>query len=49
MVEAHIALARLYLARGSRAQALAYCKQAINVDPQNRDAIALIQQIETGR
>ena len=49
MVEAHIALARLHLARGARALALAHCRQAISIDPQNRDAIALKQQIETGR
>jgi tetratricopeptide (TPR) repeat protein len=49
MVEAHIALARLHLARGGRALALAHCQQALGIDPQNRDAIALKQQIETGR
>ncbi|MCG3159599.1 MAG: Beta-barrel assembly-enhancing protease [Acidobacteria bacterium] len=49
LVEAHIALARLYLARGGRALALAHCKQALGIDPQNRDAIALKQQIETGQ
>src|SRR5262249_5205419 len=40
LVEAHILLARLYLARGARALALAHCKQALVIDPQNRDAIA---------
>ncbi len=49
MIEAHIVLGRLYLVRGDRAQALAHCRQAIGIDPQNRDAIALKQQIETGR
>lgn len=49
LVEAHIELARLYLAKGGRALALAHCKQALSIDPQNRDAIALKQQIETGR
>ncbi|MGE3440985.1 MAG: tetratricopeptide repeat protein [Blastocatellales bacterium] len=49
LVEAHIALARLYLTRDGRALALAHCKQALSIDPQNRDAIALKQQIETGR
>jgi tetratricopeptide (TPR) repeat protein len=49
LVEAHVALARLYLTRGERGLALAHCKQALELDPQNRDAIALKQQIEIGR
>jgi tetratricopeptide (TPR) repeat protein len=49
LVEAHLSLGRLYLARGDRAQALAHCKQALQIDPQNRDAITLKQQIEIGR
>jgi tetratricopeptide (TPR) repeat protein len=49
MVEAHIWLGRLHLARGDRAQALAHCRQALGIDPQNREAIALKQQIEIGR
>jgi len=49
LVEAHIVLARMYLARGGRALALAHCKQALSIDPQNRDAIALKQQIEIGK
>jgi tetratricopeptide (TPR) repeat protein len=49
MIEAHIALGRIYLSRGDRAQAVAHSRQAIEIDPQNRDAIALKQQIEIGR
>jgi tetratricopeptide (TPR) repeat protein len=49
MIEGHVALGRIYLSRGDRAQALAHCKQALEIDPQNRDAVALKQQIETGR
>ncbi|MCI0336949.1 MAG: tetratricopeptide repeat protein [Acidobacteria bacterium] len=49
LIEAHIALGRLYLARGDRALALAHSRQALEIDPQNRDAIALKQQLETGR
>src|SRR5215510_4459091 len=49
LVEAHIVLARMYLARGGRALALAHCKQALSIDPQNRDAIELKQQIEIGK
>jgi tetratricopeptide (TPR) repeat protein len=49
LIEAHLSLGRLFLARGDRAQALAHCKQVLQIDPQNRDAIALKQQIEIGR
>jgi tetratricopeptide (TPR) repeat protein/TolB-like protein len=49
LIEAHIALGRLYLARGERALALAHARQAVEIDPQNRDAVALKQQVETGR
>ncbi len=49
LVEGHSALGRIYLSRGDRAQALAHCKQALEIDPLNRDAVALKQQIETGR
>jgi Tfp pilus assembly protein PilF len=36
----------VYLSRGDRALALAHCKQALELDPANREAIALKQQIE---
>jgi tetratricopeptide (TPR) repeat protein len=49
MIEGHISLGRLYLARGDRALALTHSRQALEIEPQNRDAIALKQQIETGR
>jgi tetratricopeptide (TPR) repeat protein len=49
LVAAHVALGQLYLARGDRARALAHSKQAIEIDPQDRDAIALKRQIEIGR
>ncbi|MGE0886075.1 MAG: tetratricopeptide repeat protein [Blastocatellales bacterium] len=49
LTDAHIALGRLYLSRSDRVRALAHCKQALEIDPQNRDAIALKQQIEIGR
>ena len=49
LIEGHISLGRLYLARGDRALALTHSRQALEIDPQNRDAIALKQQIETGR
>jgi tetratricopeptide (TPR) repeat protein/TolB-like protein len=49
LIEAHIALGRLYLSRGERGLALAHSRQAVEIDPQNRDAIALKQQVETSR
>jgi len=49
LIEGHVALGRIYLSRGDRAQALAHCNQALEIDPRNRDAVALKQQIETGR
>lgn len=49
LVAAHVALGSIYLARGDRAQALAHCNQAHEIDPQDRAAIALRRQIETGR
>ena len=49
LIEAHIMLGRIYLSRNDRARALAHCKQALDIDPQNRDAVSLKQQIEIGR
>lgn len=49
LIEAHIMLGRIYLSRNDRARALAHCKQALDIDPQNRDAVSLKQQIEIGK
>ena len=49
LIEGHISLGRLYLARGDRALALTHSRQALEIDPQNRDAIDLKQQLDTGR
>lgn len=49
LVEAHIMLGRIYLTRGDRARALAHCKQALEIEPQNREAVSLKQQIEIGK
>lgn len=49
LIEAHIMLGRIYLARSDRARALAHCKQALEIDPQNREAVSLKQQIEIGK
>ena len=48
-IAGHLALGRLFLARNDRALALTHARQALQIEPQNRDAIALKQQIETGR
>jgi tetratricopeptide (TPR) repeat protein len=49
LIGAHIGLAQLYLARGDRPAAIAHLNQAVGIDPQDRDALALKRQIETGR
>jgi tetratricopeptide (TPR) repeat protein len=48
-IAGHLALGRLFLTRNDRALALTHARQALQIEPQNRDAIALKQQIETGR
>ena len=49
LVVAHIALGRLYLARGDRTRAAAHDKSALDLDPQNQEALALKKQIEVGK
>jgi len=49
LVAAHVALGQLYLVRGDRTRALAHSKQALEIDPEDRDALALKRQIEIGR
>jgi predicted Zn-dependent protease len=49
LLEAHITLGRIYLARGDRTKAMAHCSQALGIDSLNRDAVALKQQIEIGK
>jgi tetratricopeptide (TPR) repeat protein len=46
---AHVALGQIYFSRGDRAQAIAHCNRAMEIDPQDREAISLRRQIETGR
>jgi tetratricopeptide (TPR) repeat protein len=48
-VAAHVALGKIFLARNDRALALTHARQALQIEPQNRDAVALRQQLETGR
>lgn len=49
LVGAHVTLGRIYLARGDRARALAHSTQALALDPQDREAVALMRQIESDR
>jgi tetratricopeptide (TPR) repeat protein len=49
LVAAHVALGQIYFARGDRARAIAHSKQAIEIDPRDREAVALWSQIGTGR
>lgn len=48
-INGHLALSRLFLNRNDRALALTHARQALQIDPQNREAISLKQQLETGR
>jgi tetratricopeptide (TPR) repeat protein len=48
LIDAHILLGRIFLERGDRAQALTHARDAIQLDPNNQEAIALQRQVETG-
>ena len=48
LIDAHILLGRIFLERGDRAQALAYSQSAIQIDPNNQEAIALQRQLQVG-
>jgi rhomboid protease GluP len=47
-IDAHILLGRIFLELGDRAQALSYARNAIQIAPNNQEAIALQRQVETG-
>jgi tetratricopeptide (TPR) repeat protein len=49
LVAAHVSLGQIYLARGDRARALAHGKQALELDAQDREAVALMRRIESDR
>ena len=46
LIEGHIALAKVFLERSDFNQAAAYAKNALQLDPNNQEAIALVRQIE---
>lgn len=48
LIAAHILLGRIFLERGDRAQATAYSQSAIQIDPNNQEAIALQRQLQVG-
>ncbi len=48
LIDAHILLGRIYLERGDRAMALSHARSAVQLDPNNQEAIALQRQVETG-
>ena len=48
LIDAHILLGRIFLERGDRAQALAYAQSAMQLDPNNQEALALQRQLQVG-
>lgn len=48
LIDAHILLGRIYIDRGDRAQAIAHSRSAMQIDPNNQEAIALQRLVETG-
>lgn len=48
LIDAHILLGRIFLERGDRAQAMTHSRAALQIDPNNQEAIALQRQVETG-
>ena len=48
LIDAHILLGRIFTERGDRAQAISHAKSAMQIDPNNPEAIALQRLVETG-
>lgn len=48
LIDAHILLGRIFLERGDRAQATAYMQSAVQIDPNNPEAIALQRELQVG-
>jgi tetratricopeptide (TPR) repeat protein/TolB-like protein len=49
LIEAHILLGRIFLERGDLGEARKYAASAMNIDPNNQEAIALQRQVTMGR
>lgn len=48
LIDAHILLGRIFLERGDRGEAAKYAVNAISIDPNNQEAIALQRQVTMG-
>ncbi len=48
LIDAHILLGRIFIERGDRAQAMSHARSAMQIDPNNAEAIALQRLVETG-
>ena len=48
LIDAHILLGRIFLERGDLAQAKTHARAAMQLDPNNQEAVALYRQLETG-
>jgi tetratricopeptide (TPR) repeat protein len=48
LIDAHILLGRIFLERGDRAQATAFAQSAMQIDPNNQEAIALQRELQVG-
>jgi tetratricopeptide (TPR) repeat protein len=48
LIDAHVLLGRIFLERGDRAMAMTYARNAMQIDPNNQEAIALQRQVDTG-
>ncbi|MGH9900366.1 MAG: tetratricopeptide repeat protein [Pyrinomonadaceae bacterium] len=49
LIDAHILLGRIFLERGDRTMAISYARNAMQIDPNNQEAIALQRQVTTNR
>lgn len=47
-VDAYVLLGRIFLERGDRAMAMSYARSALQLDPNNQEAVALHRQVELG-
>ncbi|MCA1591450.1 MAG: tetratricopeptide repeat protein [Acidobacteria bacterium] len=48
LIDAHILLGRIFLEKGDHSQATAYARNALQIDPNNQEAIALQRQLQVG-
>ena len=48
LIDAHVLLGRIFLERGDRAMAMTYARNAMQIHPNNQEAIALQRQVDTG-